>query len=274
MVNDIILEIDSISKSFIKSNKNIADVSNSKILEDFDFILEKGKITALIGGNGAGKTTLFNIISRLVNPDNGSVILYKSANPIPLLKYPAYKLAELGIGRMFQSSHIFEQMTVFENMLIGFQYLTAELPFAPLFLYKTTQKTDKQAKDKAKYIISSILGEGHIFWKQQDQLANRLSYGQKRILELMRLIMHEYDLLLLDEPTAGINPVFCKEIGNILETLVHKMGVSVFLIEHNMRFVKDHADVCHFMYHGRDHIFGTPDDILGNDDVRRMYLGA
>jgi ABC-type multidrug transport system ATPase subunit len=97
MVNDIILEIDSISKSFIKSNKNIADVSNSKILEDFDFILEKGKITALIGGNGAGKTTLFNIISRLVNPDNGSVILYKSANPIPLLKYPAYKLAELGI---------------------------------------------------------------------------------------------------------------------------------------------------------------------------------
>lgn len=274
MAGDIILEIDSVSKSFVKTRSSSIADAQLLVLDSLDLIVERGKITALIGSNGAGKTTLFNIISRLINAEKGQITLYTESQEYNLFKYKSYQLASLGIGRLFQSSHIFEQMSIFDNLLIGFQYGEAELPFANLYIPKKSHVIDSQARDKALEILKTIFGTDHYFFKQRNQLAGRLSYGQKRLLETARLMMGDYQLMLLDEPTAGISPSFRMEIGNLLEKMVHEMGVSVLLIEHNMHFVREHADICHFMHNGRDHVFGTPADVLGNEEVRRMYLGA
>ncbi|MDD2600509.1 MAG: ATP-binding cassette domain-containing protein [Kiritimatiellae bacterium] len=274
MVSDIILEIDSVSKSFIITHNSSITDNHLLVLDSLDLIVECGKITALIGSNGAGKTTLFNIVSRLIDAEKGSITLYSESQEYNLFKYKPHQLASLGIGRLFQSSHIFEQMSIIDNLLIGYQYGSAEFPYANLYIPGKSREIDGRAKAKALEILKTIFGTDHYFWKQRNQVAGRLSYGQKRLLETARLMMGNYKLMLLDEPTAGISPPFRIEIGRLLEKMVHEMGVSVLLIEHNMHFVREHADICHFMHNGRDHVFGTPADVLGNEEVRRMYLGA
>jgi ABC-type branched-subunit amino acid transport system ATPase component len=274
MASELILEIRSVCKSFVKARKSQSYSSLLRVLDNLDLIVERGKITALIGGNGAGKTTLFNVISRLIDSDSGEIYYYPEEQPISILKIKAYKIPRIGIGRLFQSSQVFEQMTIRQNLLLGFNYGDVELPFAKQIIPKKTQQTERNAIEKANSLILELFGEEHIFWTHRDNLAGQLSYGQKRLLELTRLLMGDYKLLLLDEPTAGINPALFEDIGTLLNKMVVSKGITIFLIEHNMKFVMKHAHVCHFMHHGRNHHFGTPSDVLGDVNVRRKYLGA
>ena len=276
-MNDIILQIDSLTKSFVRNTINLRGESEDErfnIIDNLNLIVPQGEITALIGGNGAGKTTLFNIISGFLPADAGDIIYRNNKHNINLKYLPSYKIAGSGIGRMFQDNHIFPGMSVLENMLLADSSSFGELPFLSIFKAKISNKIEQKRIDKARNIFIDLFGKDNPFWGKRNDTANSLSYGQQRLLGLARLFMGNYDLVLLDEPTSGVNLQIIKQAMAIVRRMVKERGVTVFLIEHNMKVVLELADFCNFMSHGKITAFGTPDDILGNDQVRKTYLGT
>jgi len=276
MTSDIILHIDSVRKSFVH---NIISVSGKDederfyVLEDIDLVVQKGTVTALIGGNGTGKTTLFNIISGFYKADGGKISFQPNGKLVELDGLNAYRVARLGIGRMFQDNHIFQNMTVLENMLIADGNSAGERPFESIIWYKKSNYIEKLRREKAGRIFSDLFGAENPFLKMKNDKAKKLSYGQQRLLGLARLLMGDYKLLLLDEPTSGVNRVVVEKIKEIIRYFVERKNMTVFLIEHNMEFVLDVADFCHFMSKGMIATGGTPEDIIGNPEVRKTYLG-
>lgn len=320
MINDTILNIDSIRKSFVRNIVNIRGKNEDEkfyVLEDIDLMIPKGKITALIGGNGTGKTTLFNIISGFIKADEGKIEFKPNGKFTNLTNLKAHNIARLGIGRMFQDNHIFQNMTVMENMLIADENFFGERPFEPIINYKKSKTEEEQRIKKAEKILTDLFGNDKPFLKMKNDKAKNLSYiqkilsyvqkkllglaillmgndnlfmkmkndiakndkaknlsfGQQRLLGLARLLMGDYKLLLLDEPTSGVNPQIIEKIKEIIKYFVEQHGLTVFIIEHNMKFVLDVADFCHFMSKGKIAVSGTPEDIIGNPEVRKTYLG-
>ena len=277
MNSEAILNIDSIRKSFVRNIINVRGKDEDEkyyILDDIDLILPKGKVTALIGGNGTGKTTLFNIISGFYKPDDGKITFKPNGKEIELTGLEAYNIARLGIGRMFQDNHIFQNMTLLENMLAADSNFFGELPFQSIIFNRKNNSIEKLRREKAETIFIDLFGSDNPFLKMKNDKAKNLSYGQQRLLGLARLLMGDYKLLLLDEPTSGVNPIVVEKIKEIIKYFVEQKKMSVFLIEHNMKFVLDVADFCHFMSKGIIATGGTPEDIIGNPEVRKEYLGV
>jgi len=277
MNSDTILNIDSIRKSFVRNIINVRGKDEDEkyyILDDIDLILPKGKVTALIGGNGTGKTTLFNIISGFYKPDEGKITFKPNGKEIELTGLEAYTIARLGIGRMFQDNHIFQNMSVLENMLVADSNFFGELPFQSIIFNRKNNSIEKLRREKAETIFIDLFGSDNPLLKMKHDKAKNLSYGQQRLLGLARLLMRDYKLLLLDEPTSGVNPIVVEKIKEIIKYFVEQKQMSVFLIEHNMKFVLDVADFCHFMSKGIIATGGTPEDIIGNPEVRKEYLGV
>jgi len=276
-MNDIILQINAIKKSFVRNIINVRGEQEDErfyIIDDLDLPVPRGKITALIGGNGAGKTTLFNIISRFMEADSGNVLYQKNGDALSLFKLPPFKISQLGIGRLFQDDHIFPNISVLDNMLLADGSDFGEMPFVSLLKPKANKSVEIERTEKVKRIFEDLFGKSNPFWEKRDDPAKSLSYGQQRLLGLARLFMGNYKLVLLDEPTAGVNPQIIQQAMTIIRRMVAEKGVTVFLIEHNMKVVLDLADFCSFMSHGKITAFGTPDDVIGDDEVRRTYLGV
>jgi branched-chain amino acid transport system ATP-binding protein len=274
-MNDAILEIEDVRKSFTRNIINVRGEEQDErffIIDDLDMLVPRGKITALIGGNGAGKTTLFNAISGFTPIDSGRIIFHNN-KPILINNLPSHKITRLGIGRLFQDDHIFPDLSVLDNMLLADSDSFGENPFASFF-NPSINKTKETGKiEKAQNVFKSLFGDGNVFWKKRYDPANSLSYGQQRLLGLARLFMGDYALVLLDEPTAGVNPQVVNQIIQIIQRMVKENGLSVFLVEHNMEVVLRLADYCNFMSHGKIAVFGTPEDVIGNDEVRKTYMG-
>lgn len=270
------LEIESVTKGFSKNIINIRGEENDErfnIINDLSLIVPANKITALIGGNGAGKTTLFNVISGFIHTDFGN-IFFSNKERTNLIGLEPHCITRLGIGRLFQDNHIFLSMTVLENMMIADSNRYGEVPFISMFSPKKNQDLENEKAQKAKNIFQELFGASNPFWTKKDDPAGSLSFGQQRLLGLARLFMGEYSLVLLDEPTSGINPNLIRDISGIIKRMVAEKGTTIFLIEHNMRFVLEIADFCNFMSHGQITAFGTPKDVIGDNEVRRTYLGA
>ncbi len=225
-------------------------------------LIPRGKITALIGGNGAGKTTMFNIISNFMEADSGDVLYKKNGSAISIRGLPPFKITRMGIGRMFQDDHIFPNMSVLDNMLLADDKYFGETPFISFLKPKRNKNVEKERIEKAQKIFVDLFGKSNPFWEKKGDPAKSLSYGQQRLLGLTRLFMGSYELVLLDEATVGVNPQIIQQ------------AMAIFLIEHNMKVVLDLADFCSFMSHGKITAFGTPEDVIGNDEVRRTYLGV
>jgi len=186
----------------------------------------------------------------------------------------AYNIARLGIGRMFQDNHIFQNMTVLENMLVADSNFFGELPFQSIIFNRKNNSIEKQRREKAETIFIELFGSDNPLLKMKNDKAKNLSYGQQRLLGLARLLMGDYKLLLLDEPTSGVNPIVVEKIKEIIKYFVEQKKMSVFLIEHNMKFVLNVADFCYFVSKGVIATGGTPEDIIGNPEVRKEYLGV
>lgn len=265
-MGDIILDIQNISKSFYSKTSG-----ENYVLKNLNLSINKNKITALIGGNGTGKTTLFNIISRFIDPNEpkSSKIIYDEKN---LLKCNAWQLASLGIGRLFQDAHIFPDLSILENMLVADADTFGEKPIENIIFHKKVQFKEKKRTQKAVGILSKLFGKESIFIQQIHLPAGNLSYGQQRLLGLARLLMGDYQLILLDEPTAGVHIQLNDKIAEIILLLKEK-GKTVFLIEHNMAFVRKIADETAFMDKQNIRLKGKTSDVLNNEDVQKNYLG-
>lgn len=219
-------------------SKNFGGV---KAVDKCTFKIKGGTITSLIGPNGAGKTTVFNIISGLTKPDYGTIRLLSK----DITNLPPYKIAQSGISRTFQITKVFRNMSIKDNLLIA----------------KNTNETEM------KQVLESVYLN-----KQLDTIASELSYGQQRLLEIARALLMPHSLLMLDEPTAGVNPKIRQEFKSILNKL-RKEGKTILLIEHDMSFVMDISDFVIVLNEGKVLKIGKPRDIVKDKKVLEAYLG-
>lgn len=266
----------SIEKDPIVSKKTSNDEENLLVLEkvnkhfgglyaieNLDLQVKKGTVHSLIGPNGAGKTTLINIITGVYKPNEGHVLF----NNQIIDGVKSHKIAISGIGRTFQNVQVFGKLTVLENVMIGShrQYHANIIDF--IFKSKRARTEENQAYQKA-WALLKMIGLDD----KASEFANSLSSGQQRLLEIARALAMEPDLLLLDEPAAGLNKT---EIDN-LSILVNKIkskGITIFLIEHHIDLVMDISDTITVLNFGKKLAEGVPQQIQMNQEVIEAYLG-
>ncbi|MCX5799936.1 MAG: ABC transporter ATP-binding protein [Candidatus Eisenbacteria bacterium] len=223
----------------------------------------QGRITGLIGPNGAGKTTIFNLISGFLYPDEGKTCYCGS----PITGLAPWQIARMGIGRAFQDVHLFMRMKVLDNVLVGFQRQTGENPLMALLARPKVNREEKSRYGKTMELLRFVgLAD------KADDMAENLSYGQQKLLSIARLLAADADVMLLDEPTAGVNPTMVGSLLDVIRKLTQN-GKTVIFIEHNMNVVIDIADWVYFLDEGQVTAFGQPNEVLCDPEVRRAYIG-
>ncbi len=262
--SDMILEVKDIQMSYTNARKEVFNLLNG-----VNMTVEKGKVTALIGGNGAGKTTLFNIISGFEKGFKGQVFL--EGNDVT--RMPAHKISLKGLGRLFQGRQLMDDLTLMENMKIASEDTTGENPFEGLFCHKRVAKSEAAKEQQAIGILKKVFGEDSKYLGMLDHKASELSYGEQRLIAMARLLMGDNRLLLLDEPTSGVNPKYIDTFRIIIRDMVEKENLTVVLIEHNMSFVRSVADYCHYLADGEIIKSGLTQFVLNDPVIRKDYLG-
>jgi ABC-type branched-subunit amino acid transport system ATPase component len=248
-----ILEVKNLKKEF----------DGVKAVDDLSFVINKGTITSLIGPNGAGKTTVFNILCGLCPPDSGTAYL----DGKQITNLPTHRIAKAGLGRTFQNIRIFLQITALENLMLATTTPAGESLFGALGQTgKVRQEEKKSEKQALKYLDFVGLTE------KKDKLAENLSYGQRRLLELARALATGAQLLLLDESTTGVYPETRIKILKLLRELRDK-GKTILFIEHNMKTVMGISETVIVMNYGKKLAEGSPDEIRKNEQVIEAYLG-
>ncbi|MFW5806001.1 MAG: ATP-binding cassette domain-containing protein [Bacteroidota bacterium] len=280
-MSNTILEIKDISKNFfrpVKDGDGNGAYEKSSVLDNFSLNIEHAQLTALTGDNATGKTTLFNIISGLLKPDTGSIIYHPpndtNHTPIPLLNLSPHKIAREGIGRMFQDNHIFESLTVMENMFTADLNMQGETAWEAIFQKKRNKKQEKKRKQKAEEMLYALFHTKNSkgLWEKRKHKAGELSEGEKRLLGLARLFMDDYYLILLDEPTSGADTRHVAKIADMIQQL-DKDLCTVFMIEHDLNFVKNTAEYVAFVNDGFVQERGTPASVLNMENVKKVLSG-
>jgi len=230
-----------------------------KAVDGCSFEVKKNTITALIGPNGAGKSTVFNLISGILKEDSGQII-FKDHN---ITKLSPEKVSNAGISRMFQEVRLFDNLTVKDNLFLALN--SDDTKFWQNFL--GLNHLDKRNEEAIKQILKKV-----DMFEFSGHLARDLSYGQKKLVGLARTILNPHQLLILDEPVAGINPRLRKVIADILSEL-KAAGETILLIEHDMNFTLSIADQIVVMDSGKVIAHGLPDEIKNDKKVLSAYLG-
>ncbi|HUT70681.1 MAG TPA: ABC transporter ATP-binding protein [Desulfatiglandales bacterium] len=234
-------------------------------LNGVSFSVEPNSITGLIGPNGSGKSTLFNVISGFYNKDSGEIFL--KGDKIEGIE--PYSIAMLGIGRTFQISEVPEKMTVLENLLLAPKNQSGEGIFN-VFLHPLTIRRENEKHLKNAYEILELIQLTHL----KNEYAENLSGGQKKLLSLGRILMSEPLVLLLDEPTAGVNPTLVKDLMVAIKKLRDEKGITIILVEHNMKVISEICDRVIVLNFGKKIAEGTPEEIQQNEEVLEAYLSG
>lgn len=233
-------------------------------VDNFSLSVKKGTIHAIIGPNGAGKTTLVNMLTGVYSCDEGTVWL----DGADMTNTATDQLVYRGVCRTFQHLEICGNMTALENILLGFdRYMTKSLMHV-CFRTKKVRADEKRYKERALHLLGLIGIKEHA-----DTLAKNLSYGILKKLEIVRALATSPELILLDEPVAGLNPKETAEVAQLIKTVVAD-EVTIILIEHDMRMVMELSDYITVMNFGKKLAEGTPEEIRNNPEVIKAYLGS
>lgn len=222
-------------------------------------------IVGMIGPNGSGKSTLFNIISGFYPADDGEIrfkdTLVNGLTPD--------NVARLGMCRTFQVSQAPERLTVYDNMLLAARHQRGENPLEALFRRRLVRESERTNLERAKEVLE-LLRLTHL----KDEYAANLSGGQKKLLSLGRALMREADLILLDEPTAGVNPTLVNDLLVAVEKVRHEERRSFLIIEHSMKVIRTICEKVYVLNFGKKLAEGTPEEIHRNEAVLEAYLSA
>ncbi len=244
--------------SLLSATGVVKSFGGVQALQGCNLEVEKGSITGLIGPNGSGKTTLFNVITGYVKPDAGTVTF----NGDDITAGRPDMIFSKGIGRTFQLTRIFAQMTVLENMLVATQ--RSESWMRGLVRSKSSADEVKLAMDWLGFVGIARLAELR---------AGSLSYGQRKLLELAYVLVADPDVILLDEPAGGVNLTLINQIGDRIREL-NAQGKTFLIVEHNMEFVMSTCHQVTVMHQGCHLVSGTPDEVRRNPAVLDAYLGG
>lgn len=238
-------------------------------VDNLSFKVEEGSIFGLIGPNGAGKTTVFNSITRFYDPEEGEVILKTNDNEVNLLDYNTHQVIGLGLARTFQNVELFGKMSVLDNMLVGAHNNINTNFLLEGFRLPGFKKKENKAKQKAIKILRFLGLE-----KLVDQFADSQPYGVQKLLELGRVLMSEPEIILLDEPAAGMNDPETDKLSELLIEIRDEFNLTIFLVEHDMGLVMDICDEIVAINFGKSIMQGTPKEIQASPEVQEAYLGG
>ena len=233
-------------------------------VDSFDFMVPEGGIVSLIGPNGAGKTTFFNCITGFYRPEEGTLFF----GDAPLKQLRPDQIVGLGIGRTYQNIRLFRDMTAMENILVGQHTRLQTGVMGAVFRLPGNRREDKESVDNAREMLEFVGLQG-----KGDQFAKNLPYGDQRRLEIARALSSKPRLLLLDEPAAGMNPSETQALMSFIRQLRDELGLTIFLIEHDMKVVMNISDRVTVLDYGKKICEGTPIEVQRDSCVIEAYLG-
>lgn len=230
-----------------------------KVIEDISLAIGKGEMSALIGPNGAGKTTFYNAISGKFPPTKGKVLL----NGEDITGLPSHRVVDKGMCRSFQITNIFTELTVIENVFspLIVQQNKHFKPYGNIF-------KDKQVTEKAMHTLQQVGLDD-----RADQIVSNLAYGDKRLVEMAIVLARDPSVVLLDEPTAGMNPEETENMISLIKKLAKTSGTTFFITEHDMKVVFSLAERIYVLHQGHLLAQGKPAEIRANEQVQEAYLG-
>ena len=235
-----------------------------KAVQDLSFSVEQGEVFSIVGPNGAGKTTIFNLISRIYDTTRGS-IHFKGQD---ITRLATNQVAQLGIARTFQNIELFENETVLNNLLIGCHVHRATNLFEELFFLSRVRQQELQFRNSVEDIIDLLDLQSY-----RHQLISNLPYGVRKMVEIARALCIKPSLLLLDEPSSGLNPEETEDLSFWLEDINEELGITIIMVEHDMKLVAQSSDRVLAVADGKFITLGKPSEVQSHPDVLQAYLG-
>ena len=235
-----------------------------RALHDVSFTVEEGEIFSIMGPNGAGKTTVFNLISRFYDLDSGDLYL----NGERISKIPPHAVAAKGIARTFQNTELFEKETVLQNLLTAHHTHRRTSFLSEMFFLPHVRRQEVRFREKVEDIIELLELQ-----RYRDQRIDSLPFGVRKIVELGRALSIEPQLLLLDEPSSGLNPEETEDLSFWIEDINEALGITVIMVEHDMNLLAQVSGRVMALSDGELLTIGTPDEVREHPDVVNAYLG-
>ena len=233
-------------------------------LHDVSFTVEEGEIFSIMGPNGAGKTTVFNLISRFYDVDQGEMF-FKDTN---ITRFAPHQIANIGIARTFQNTELFEHETVLQNLLTAHHTHRKTSVFSDMLFLPKARKQELRFREKVEDIIDLLDLQSY-----RDQRIDALPFGARKIVELGRALSIEPSLLLLDEPSSGLNPEETEDLSFWIEDINEDLGITIVMVEHDMNLLGQVSGRVMALNDGEVLTIGTPDDVRSHEDVVKAYLG-
>lgn len=241
-----------------------------RAVSDLNMELTKGELVGLIGPNGAGKTTVFNMLSGVYTPTSGQITYTDKKNRIHIVnKMSPAQLNKIGIARTFQNIRLFGNLTVADNVRIAMHAQRKANPLHILFRTPKFRKDEEMMTNQVRSLLK-LFGLS----EKENELAKNLPYGEQRKLEICRALASQPQILLLDEPAAGMNPQETKELMELISFIRKEFHLTILLIEHDMKLVMGICERLYVLNYGRVLASGKPEEIQQNPEVIKAYLGA